>query len=140
MFTTVLTPDNPMGITKSISLGEFPTKYKPAAAPSTDTETPFSSTGRNGRRFISDPVVGPVFAGARAAVEVIRLNSPAASPTAVPGVGLGLALGLGLGLGLGDGDGLALGLGLGLGTARALGQVVSVSPAVDSVMTGGERR
>jgi hypothetical protein len=129
--TGVVPAPKPVGTTKSISEGELPTKYKPAAAPPTETETPFNSTGSAGLRVVSEPVVGPVFDGARSAVEVNLLNSPGASPTAVPGVELGVALGLGLGLGVG------LALGFGLGTAKLLGQVKSESPAGDSVITGG---
>lgn len=54
--TTVATPGKvPGGTTKLICLEIFPTKYSPAAAPFTETETPLSSTGKAGRRSVSEP-------------------------------------------------------------------------------------
>ena len=101
LITNVATPaDKPIGTTKSISLDAFPTKYKPAAAPLMETETPFSSIGNIGLRAVSDPPTPALSDGARATDERTMLNSPGASPPAiVPGVGVGVGLGEGLAAG-----------------------------------------
>src|SRR6266404_155325 len=101
LITNVATPvDKPIGTTKSISLDAFPTKYKPAAAPLMETETPFSSIGNIGLRAVSDSPTPALSEGASATDERTMLNSPGASPPAiVPGVGVGVGLGEGLAAG-----------------------------------------
>src|SRR5215510_9699768 len=111
----------PIGMTKLICDGELPTKYKPAAAPFTDTETPLNSTGRKGERVVSETPLAFTFAGASGAVPRMIPNSPGASPAAVPGEGLGVGVGLGLGLGLG--------FGVTVGTGMLLAPVKNVSVA-----------
>ena len=81
--------------------------------------------------MVSDPGAGPVLVGSvRSDVDLIRLNSPADRPTAVPGVGLGLGVGEGLGVGL------ALGLGTGTGP-KALAPANNERGADESARTIG---
>jgi hypothetical protein len=119
-----------------ICWGELPTKYRPAAAPLTETETPFSSTGRGGVLVVSEPPVLCVFAGARATVEVTTVSSPGAKAGAVPGLGLGVGVGVGVGVGLAVG----LGVGLALGTGIKLAPVKNETVAFDSLVTVGVKR
>src|SRR4051812_39810297 len=90
------------GTTKLICFSALPTKYRPAAPPLTLSDTPFSSIGKAGLRFVSD--APPVYAAvprARLTVDRAIDSSPGAKPTAVPGEGLGVGVGVGVGLGRG---------------------------------------
>jgi hypothetical protein len=135
LMTTVAVPGGKLiGTTKFIWFGELPTKYKPAAAPLTETDTPFSSTGRKGDRDISDPPLAVTLEGAKSSEPfLIIANSPAAKPAAsVAGVGLGDGLGVGVGLGLG--------VGLTVGTGNMLAPVKNCNATDDELFTSGVRR
>src|SRR6185295_16829381 len=96
--TTVLTPgDKPIGTTKLIpSAGESPTKYRPAATPPTETDTPFNSTGSTGLRAVSDPPIAVLSELASPTVDLTTLSSPGERPCGSPGLGVGVGVGVGL--------------------------------------------
>src|ERR1700752_418756 len=97
----------PGGTTKLICFSALPTKYRPAAPPFTETETPLSSIGSAGERNVSEAQMfdgvghAKAFDGASAMLDRTMVNSPGATPIGAPGAGLGTGVGLGAGLGSG---------------------------------------
>ena len=113
------------------------TDHIPAATPLIETDTPFNSTGSGGAKLNSDAFTVPTADGARLALELMIVNSPAANPGATSGP----AAGLPVGLGLGEGEGLPLGLAVGDGdaTGARLAPVKIDMVAADDVVAGGKR-
>src|SRR2546423_2402511 len=121
---------SPGGITKVIAV-EL-TLYNPQAAPRTETETPFNSTGSEGANCNSEAFAVVPDDGAKLTLELITASSPAANPGAIKGVP-------GEGLGLGDGVGLPLGTEIGGATGTKLAPVNNEIVSGDSVVIVGER-
>lgn len=135
IFTATLPTPNPIviGITKLICFEVLPTKYNPAAAPFTDSDTPFNSIGKAGLRKVSEAPDAVASEGASAIVERTILSSPGANPIPVPGAGLGT----GVGEGVGVGDAPGVGVGVAFGTGMLLAPVKNDNAVADSAVTMG---
>ena len=90
-------------------------------------ETPLSSMGNAGLRFVSEPPVAEVVVAASATVDRAMLSSPGARPSATSGDGLGVGVGVGVGLGTG----------VAVATAILLAAVLKLSTAADCAVTIG---
>ena len=131
---TLPTPSaSEIGTTKLICFEALLTKCKPAAAPLTDTDTPFNSIGKAGLRVVSEKPPAVASEGASATVDRTILSSPGASPIPLPGAGLGT----GVGDGVGVGDALGVGVGVAFGTGILLAPVKNDNAADDSAVTMG---